>query len=102
MIHAKQELDRFLIEHAREIRALGVQRIGVFGSFARGDQNPTSDVDLLVEFDVGRKTYRNFIDLAYFLQDRLGRRVELVTPEGLSRHVRAKILAQVEYVPFAA
>lgn len=81
---------------------MGVRRIGVFGSFARGDQTFASDVDLLVEFAAGRKTYRNFIDLAYFVQDHLGRRVELVTPEALSGHVREKILAQVEYVPFAA
>jgi predicted nucleotidyltransferase len=50
-----------LIEaHAAELRALGAQRIGVFGSFARGETTAESDVDVYLEFAKGRKTYDNF------------------------------------------
>ena len=51
-----------LIEaHAAELHALGAQRIGVFGSFARGEATAESDVDVYLEFAKGRKTYDNFL-----------------------------------------
>ena len=75
----------------------GVHRFGLFGSFAKGSQDAKSDVDLLVEFDPGRKSFDNFMNLAFFLEDLLGRKVDLVTPESLSPHIGPKILAEVEY-----
>jgi predicted nucleotidyltransferase len=92
-----------LIEaHEEQIRAFGVRRLGLFGSFLRGQQDQNSDVDLLVEFDAGRKTFDAFINLAFFLEDLLGRRVELVTPESLSPHIGPHILKEVKYVGFRA
>ena len=76
--------------------------MGLFGSFARGNQKPESDVDLLVEFDPDRKTFDNFMGLAFLLEDLLERRVELVTPEALSPHIGPRILKEVEYVAPAA
>lgn len=103
MITTKRELERFLIDHAEGIRAFGVERLGVFGSFARGDQTMDSDIDFMVEFQPGQKSFRNFMDLANYLEDHVGRRIELVTPEGLSDRAREKILAKVEYLlPVAA
>ena len=90
-----------LIEtHQSEIRAFGVRRLGLFGSFVRGEQRAESDVDLLVEFDHGRKTFDAFMRLAFYLEDLLGRRVELVTPESLSPYIGPHILDEVEYVAF--
>ncbi len=63
----------------------------------RGQQTEESDVDLLVEFEPGNKSFDNFIHLAYFLEDELGRRVELVTPESLSPYFGPLILREVEY-----
>ncbi len=80
------------------LRALGVRRLGMFGSCVRGEERSDSDVDLLVEFEAGQKSFRNFMQLNFLLEDRLERRVELVTPEALSRHVRPHILKEVEYV----
>ncbi len=48
-------------------KRFGVKRIGVFGSFARGDQKDPSDIDILVEFE--KPTFDNFMDLAFFLED---------------------------------
>jgi len=84
-------------EYQKQIGAFGVQRLGLFGSFVRGQQNEDSEVDLLVEFDLGQKTFDAFIHLAFFLEDLFGRRVELVTPESLSPYLRSHIMSEVEY-----
>jgi predicted nucleotidyltransferase len=57
-------------------------------------------VDLLVEFAPGEKTYDNFMELSFYLEDLLGRKVELVTPQSLSKHIGPHILKQVEHVRF--
>jgi predicted nucleotidyltransferase len=84
------------------IKAFGVRRLGLFGSFARQEQDPGSDIDFLVEFDKDRKTFDNFINLSFLLEDTLARRVELVTPESLSPYLSRYILDEVEYVSFSS
>jgi hypothetical protein len=98
MAQRKEDVLRTLSENRLRLEALGVKRVGLFGSFARGDQTPGSDVDLLVQFEPGRKTFDNSMQVAFLLEDLLQRRVELVTPEALSPHIGPKILAEVEYV----
>lgn len=98
---AQAILGRIKQESAR-IRALGVKRLGLFGSFVRGEQRPDSDVDILVEFEPGQKTFDNFMELSFLLEELLQRRVELVTLEALSPHIGPYILAEVEDVPLAA
>ena len=70
----------------------------MFGSFARQEAGADSDVDLLVEFEPGRKSFDNFMSLSFLLEEVLGRRVELITPESLSPHIGLRILEEVEYV----
>ena len=77
--------------------SLGVYRFGLFGSFVTGKQDAESDVDLLVEFKPGRKSFDSFMSLAFLLEDILGRKVDLVTRESLSPYIGPKILAEVEY-----
>ena len=89
-------------EHQHRIKTLGVKKLGLFGSFARREQGVESDVDLLVEFEQGKKTFDNFMQLSFFLEDLFERRVELVTPESISPHIRPHILSEVEYVTFIA
>lgn len=96
---SKQEVMDRLAAQAAAIRALGVERLSVFGSFVRGEQRPDSDVDVLVEFASARKSYTRFLDLADLLERTLGRAVEVVTTEGLSPHLGPKILAEAERVP---
>ena len=81
-------------------RSLGVCRLGLFGSFRRGEARADSDVDLLVEFEPGRKSFDSFMSLGFFLESILGRRVELVTPESLSPYIGPRILREVQYVAF--
>ena len=77
--------------------SFGVRRFGLFGSFARSEQDHESDIDILVDFDPEKTSFENFMNLAFFLEDLLGRKVDLVTPESLSPHIGPKILAEVEY-----
>lgn len=73
----------------------GVRRIGIFGSCARGEDDATSDVDVLVEFD--RKTFDNYMGLKLFLEERSGRSIDLVTMEALKPALKEDILKEVHY-----
>jgi uncharacterized protein len=101
-VQTKQDILTVLSEEHPRIRALGVKRLGLFGSFVRGQQKAESDVDLLVEFEPGQKTFDHFMQLALLLEEVLQRRVELVTPEALSPHIGPYILKEVEDVSLAA
>lgn len=96
-VQDKQQIFKRLREHRAELRQFGVKRCGLFGSFRRGRQTNESDVDLLVEFESGQKSFDNFMRLAFFLEDLLERKVDLITPESLSPHIGPKILREVEY-----
>lgn len=73
----------------------GVARIGIFGSAARGEERPKSDVDVLVEFAPGQTTFRNFMGLAFYLEDLFGRRVDLVTAGGLDPLIQPYVEQEV-------
>ena len=76
-----------LKSHAQDIKAnFAVRRIGIFGSFSRGEQKESSDIDILVEFE--KPTFRNFMDLSFYLEDLFGRKVDLVTVKGLHPRIR--------------
>ncbi len=71
----------------------GVRSVRVFGSTARGDRSPQSDIDLLVDIEPGR----SLLDLIGFCQDleeALGRKVDVVSEGGLSPHLRDRILRE--------
>ena len=85
-----------------EVRALGVARLALFGSVLRGEAKADSDIDLLVQFAPGAKSYRRFFALSELLESRLGRRVELVTIEALSPVIGPHILAEAQDVLRAA
>ena len=76
----------------------GVKRIGIFGSFARGEQKRTSDVDVLVEFVDGQATFDNFMQLAYYLEDLFSRKVDLLTVRGIDRYIRSRVESEVCWI----
>ncbi len=90
-----------LAAHQQELSAFGVTQIGLFGSFIRDEARADSDIDLLVDIHKEKKTFKNFMGLAYYLEDLLGRKVELVTKQSLSPYIGPHILKTVEYVPLA-
>jgi predicted nucleotidyltransferase len=75
---------------------------GFVDSYARGDQHPDSDIDLLVEFTPGQKTFDHSMDLFFFLEELLQHKVELVTLESLSPYIGIHMLKEVEYAELAA
>ena len=87
-----------LREHEPELKMrFGVAKIGIFGSFARREERPESDVDVLVTFDEGKKTFDNFMGTKFYLEDLFQRKVDLVTDAALKPLIRDPILQEVVY-----
>ena len=93
----KSTIFQLLLKNKHILRKYGVKKIGLFGSFVRDEQNSSSDIDFLVVFEEGKKNFHNFIDLVYFLEDLLGRKIEVVTEESLSPYLGPRIVKEVEY-----
>lgn len=98
----KQDVLTAIEKNQDRIRSLGVKKLGLFGSFVRQEQSAESDIDFLVEFEPGKRTFDNFMGLSFFLEELLQRRVELVTTEALSPHIGPYILEEVEYALLAS
>ncbi len=90
-----EQVRAILGEHRAELTELGVLSLRVFGSVARGEATPDSDVDLLVELDPQRRI--SLLDYAHILgqlEDALGSRVDLVEAHLLRREFREQVLAE--------
>ena len=98
-VKTKDDIVYRILGEQQQLVLLGVRSIGLFGSFVRGEQTDSSDIDLLVEFFPEKHLFDNFMDVAFFLENLLGRKVEIATPEALSPHIRPHILREVECVP---
>ena len=70
-----------LRQHDEALKKYSVQRIALFGSYAKGEETPASDIDFLVEFD--KPTYDNFYNLIEYLEKLFGKRVDVLTPIAL-------------------
>jgi predicted nucleotidyltransferase len=100
-IQTKKDVLSIIRRHQHKIKMFGVKKLGLFGSFVRNEQNIESDIDLLVEFEEGQKTFDNFIQLSFLLEELLKWPVELVTVESVSPYLRPYITQEVEYVTFS-
>ena len=74
-----------------------ISQLGIFGSYARGDYNSASDIDILVEY-AQKPSLFDLIELQNYLSDRLQMKVDLVTKDGLKPQIKEKILAEVIYL----
>ncbi|MBW6470675.1 MAG: nucleotidyltransferase family protein [Methanosarcinaceae archaeon] len=93
-----ENIKEILVEHRAELKKLfKVQEIGLFGSYVRDQQNESSDVDILVEFDepIG---LISFVGLKNYLSDLLGVEVDLVMKNALKPRIGKRILKEVVYV----
>lgn len=87
---------RLLREAVPDMRErFGVRKIGVFGSAARGEAGPKSDVDVLVEFE--DPAFDRYMDLKFYLEDLFGRPCDLVIEESLKEGLRGSVLNEVLY-----
>ena len=94
----KDILLMILKSNKNKIDSFGVKRLGVFGSFVRGEQKDVSDVDILVEFEKKKKSYKNYLALSDYLEEMFDRKVDLVTLESLSPYIGPYIKNEVVYV----
>lgn len=84
-------------KHRPHLTLLGVKSLALFGSVARGEASPESDVDILVEFE-GRATFDRFMDTKYYLEEVLGCRVDLVVPDAIKPRMKPSIMQDLVYV----
>jgi len=75
------DIEKTIREAGPELAALGVHRLWLFGSRARGDSREDSDIDFLVEFAAGRKSFDAFMDATDILESRFPVAVDVLTPE---------------------
>ena len=92
----REEIMKFLAANKEGMRQrFTVRRIGLFGSFASGQQHPGSDIDILVDFE--EPTLDNYMDLKFFLEEHTGRRIDLVLEDSLKPRLRDAILKEAAY-----
>jgi len=97
MSRTREEILKVLQENREAIRRYGVRRLGLFGSYARGENTEASDLDFVVEFD--RKSFDAYMDLKAFLETLFGRRVDLVLASAIKPRLRAAILEEAVHAP---
>jgi predicted nucleotidyltransferase len=78
-------------------RRYAVKSLAIFGSAARDALSEGSDVDVLVEFDA-EPTFDGYFDLKFFLEDLIGRQVDLVTRKGLRSELRVRVEQEAIHV----
>ena len=91
----REEILKKLEENRETVRGFGVRHLGIFGSYARGEQNATSDMDFLVEFE--KKTFDNYMDLKFFLEGLFSCRVDLVIADAVKPRLRKPIFEESIY-----
>jgi len=89
-----EQILRVLHSNAQELRKFGVRRLWLFGSYVRGEAGKNSDLDVLVEFEPGKKTFDNYMELKFFLEEVLGVEVDLITVEALKPRVKKYIWSE--------
>jgi predicted nucleotidyltransferase len=95
----KQNIIHTLEKNKSKIHAFGVSQIGLFGSYSRNEQNEKSDIDIFIDFEPQKETFDNFMEFCFFLDELFsGKKVEVITKNGLSPIIVPKILKEVEYV----
>ena len=97
MKRTPEQILKLLEANQAAIRRYGVLRLGLFGSGARGEVSPQSDLDFLVRFE--KKSFDAYMDLKFFLEDLFGCRVDLVLEDGLKPRLRSKILTETRDAP---
>lgn len=87
-----QDIKETLKEKLPEIKEkYGVKNLYIFGSYVRGEQTPESDIDILVEFEKGKKTFDNYMDLKFYLEELFGKKVDLIIKEAVKPRLKKYI-----------
>ena len=92
-----QEIMEFLQQNIDVLHKFGVKNIALFGSYAKDQAARKSDIDLLVEFKPGQKTFDNYMDLKFYLEDNLNKNIDLVIKDSLKEELKSEILGSAKY-----
>ena len=98
------ELQRdFLLDYLRENKDFfrkhfGITRIGLFGSYAREEENSDSDIDIIIEMERGKKNIHNFLQFKRYLEQELNHSVDVGLLSALKPAVKKQILDEIIYV----
>jgi len=94
-----RDIQAFLQERKNDLaEKFGVIEIAIFGSYARGEQRKDSDVDLIVDFKEGWKTFDNYMDLKFYLEELFGKKVDLVIKSAINPRIKPFIIEEAIYV----
>lgn len=95
----KKNIKNLIKKNRVKIKCLGVVKIGLFGSYTRGEQTEGSDIDILIQFNPEEENFDNFMSLYDLLEEIFQQNeIDVVTANGLSPYIGPKILKEVEYV----
>ena len=93
----RDKILQVLREHISNIGDFGIKSLSIFGSVARDEAMPDSDLDVLVEFDPP-PTFRRYMDLKFYLEGLVGCPVHLGTPSELKPRIRARVQSEAIHV----
>lgn len=93
---AKEILEQ-LRRNKSEFEKFGISNIGLFGSYSKNNPGENSDIDILVTFREGKKTFDNYMDLKFYLEDIFKKKVDLVIDQNIKEELKDKILNSVKY-----
>ena len=94
---ALEEILEILGQHRQAIRSFGVRGLALFGSAARGEAGPASDLDFVVDFE--KKSFDSYMDLKAFLERLFGCKVDLVVSDAIKPRLRSIILSEAVHAP---
>ena len=97
MTNRTERIVATLSANEAKIKSFGVRSLSLFGSSARGEDTPESDLDFVVEFE--KKTFDSYMDLKLFLEELFDRPVDLVLADGIRPRLRAAILREAIHAP---
>ncbi len=92
-----EEIIAFFKNNKSKLANFGISKIGLFGSYSKNKENQNSDIDILVEFKEGKKTFDNYMDLKFYLEDKLRKKVDLVIDQNIKEELKSEILGSVKY-----
>jgi predicted nucleotidyltransferase len=96
---SREEIIAYLKKNKRYFHdRFGVTSIGIFGSFMRGEQTASSDIDMVIEMEKNRKSIHSFLQLKRFMEKEIERKVDLGFEHSLKPAIREKIKEQIIYV----
>ena len=76
----------------------GINRIGLFGSYARDQAGPMSDIDLLVSFESGKERFRPYMQCIFYLEEQFGKKIELISDHALDIRIRSDIEKEIIWI----